>query len=232
MKKKINVVKVMLLMTLLMVCMCVPVKAATFKQGAYTYSTKTRGDWDKAKTTIYKQKKGGKKKKIATILGTVNKFNFIYDNKLYYERFYGGSVPPLINTECINLRNNKRIVVVKNLSIVGHRGRYAMVMNGDYYSATPVYIVDLKTKSKRWISNDVLCNSANIAKDGRVYYVKLVKRSYKTGNNKYAVYSCRKDGSGKKKVRSLYSKAAMTFKITNKYIVMGSYGEKGKIYRY
>ena len=44
-----------------------------------------------------------------------------------------------------------------------------MVMNGDYYSATPVYIVDLKTKSKRWISNDVLCNSANIAKDGRIY---------------------------------------------------------------
>ena len=57
-EEKINVVKVMLLMTLLMVCMCVPVKAATFKQGAYTYSTKTRGDWDKAKTTIYKQKKG------------------------------------------------------------------------------------------------------------------------------------------------------------------------------
>ena len=50
-----------------------------------------------------------------------------------------------------------------------------MVMNGDYYSATPVYIVDLKTKSKRWISNDVLCNSANIAKDGRIYYVKLIK---------------------------------------------------------
>ena len=71
-EEKINVVKVMLLMTLLMVCMCVPVKAATFKQGAYTYSTKSRGDCDKAKTTIYNQKKGGNKKKIATISGTVN----------------------------------------------------------------------------------------------------------------------------------------------------------------
>lgn len=232
MKKRINVTKVMLLMMFLMVCLCVPVKAATFKQGAYTYSTKTRGDWDKAKTSIYKQKKGGKKQKIATISGTVSEFNFIYDNKLYYRRFYGGSVPPIINTECINLRNNKRTVVVKYFSIVGHRGRYAMVMNGDYYSATPTYIVDLKTKNKRWIANDVLCNSANIAKDGRIYYVKLVKRNYKTGNNKYTVYSCRKDGSGRKKVRSLYSKAAMALKITNKYVVMGSYGEKGKVYRY
>lgn len=234
MKKNNKIAKVMMLLIMLMVCMCVPVKikAATFKQGAYTYSTKTIGDWDKEKTTIYRQKKGGKKQKLVTISGTVNKFNYIYDNKLFYERLYGGCVPPMINTECINLRNKKRTVIAKGYGIVGHRGRYAMVMNGDYYFTTPVYIVDVKTKKMRWIANDVLFQSANIAKDGRIYYMKCVKRNYKTGNNKYTVYSCRKDGSGRKKIRSLYSNAAMAFKVTDKYIVLGSYGEKGRVYRY
>lgn len=46
MKKNNKIAKVMMLLIMLMVCMCVPVKikAATFKQGAYTYSTKTIGD--------------------------------------------------------------------------------------------------------------------------------------------------------------------------------------------
>lgn len=61
MKKNNKIAKVMMLLIMLMVCMCVPVKikVATFKQGAYTYSTKTIGDWDKEKTTIYRQKTEG-----------------------------------------------------------------------------------------------------------------------------------------------------------------------------
>ena len=66
MKKNNKIAKIMMLLIMLMVCMCVPVKikAATFKQGAYTYSTRTIGDWDKEKTTITGKRKEERNKNL------------------------------------------------------------------------------------------------------------------------------------------------------------------------
>lgn len=196
------------------------------------FSVKITGKFGKEKSTIYRLTADGKKKKQITISGRVDKLYYVYDNKLFYRRSYGTFVPSSYNAEYLNLKNNKRTKLTDNLDIVGHRGRYAMVLDADYKMTNSVYILDIKTKKRKWIDNNVLCNSADIGTDGRIYYLKCIKNNYKTGNNKYAVYSCRKDGSGKKKLRTLYSKADMALKITNKYVVMGSYGEKGKTYRY
>ena len=196
------------------------------------FSVKITGKFGKEKSTIYRLTADGKKKKQITISGRVDKLYYVYDNKLFYRRSYGTFVPSSYNAEYLNLKNNKRTKLTDNLDIVGHRGRYAMVLNADYKMTNSVYILDIKTKKRKWIDNNVLCNSADIGTDGKIYYLKCIKSNYKTGNNKYAVYSCRKDGSGKKKLRTLYSKADMALKITNKYVVMGCYGEKGKTYRY
>lgn len=196
------------------------------------FSVKITGKFGKEKSTIYRLTADGKKKKQITISGRVDKLYYVYDNKLFYRRSYGTFVPSSYNAEYLNLKNNKRTKLTDNLDIVGHRGRYAMVLNADYKMTNSVYILDTKTKKRKWIDNNVLCNSADIGTDGKIYYLKCIKSNYKTGNNKYAVCSCRKDGSGKKKLRTLYSKADMALKITNKYVVMGCYGEKGKTYRY
>ena len=196
------------------------------------FSVKITGKFGKEKSTIYRLTADGKKKKQITISGRVDKLYYVYDNKLFYRRSYGTFVPSSYNAEYLNLKNNKRTKLTDNLDIVGHRGRYAMVLDADYKMTNSVYILDIKTKKRKWIDNNVLCNSADIGTDGKIYYLKCIKSNYKTGNNKYAVYSCRKDGSGKKKLRTLYSKADMALKITNKYVVMGCYGEKGKTYRY
>lgn len=196
------------------------------------FSVKITGKFGKEKSTIYRLTADGKKKKQITISGRVDKLYYVYDNKLFYRRSYGTFVPSSYNAEYLNLKNNKRTKLTDNLDIVGHRGRYAMVLNADYKMTNSVYILDIKTKKRKWIDNNVLCNSADIGTDGKIYYLKCIKSNYKTGNNKYAVYSCKKDGSGKKKIRTLYSKADMALKITNKYVVMGCYGEKGKTYRY
>ena len=195
------------------------------------FSVKITGKFGKEKSTIYRLTADGKKKKQITISGRVDKLYYVYDNKLFYRRSYGTFVPSSYNAEYLNLKNNKRTKLTDNLDIVGHRGRYAMVLDADYKMTNSVYILDIKTKKRKWIDNNVLCNSADIGTDGKIYYLKCIKSNYKTGN-KYAVYSCRKDGSGKKKLRTLYSKADMALKITNKYVVMGCYGEKGKTYRY
>lgn len=241
MKKKINIMKIMMAIMTLVVCMCVPVNAAKLKSGGYTYSTKTRGDLGKEKTTIYRQKNGGTKKKLITVSGRVDKIHYVYNNKLFYSRSYGDGAPAPFKTEYINLRNNKRTVLADDLDIVGHSGCYAVVMPSNDSSVQPLYIMNVNTRGKRWIASNVLYEGACIAKNGRIYYLKCDKMTYGAGKNKYTVYSCRKDGSGKRKIKTIYSKYTGVRKMTDKYIILNAYGTyyydgskaaKGTTYRY
>ena len=232
MKKQKNVVKMILFIMLLTMCMCVPVNAAKLKSGAYVYTTKTTGSFGKEKTTIYKQRSGSKKKKLITVSGRVDKLHYVYSNKLYYTRSYGTSAPSPFKVEVLNLKNNRRSVLTEKLEIVGHRGRYALVTPCNDAWIQPLYIIDMKTKKTKWIANNVLYGASNIMKNGKIYYLKCNEYNYKTGKLKYAMYSCKKDGSGKKCLKTFSSNATNSIKITDKYIVLGGYGMKNKTYRY
>lgn len=232
MKKKQSLIKVMMLVMMLVVCMSVPAEAATLRSGTYTYSTKTRGRFGKEKTTIYKQRSGGKKQKLTTVSGRIYDLHYVYGNKLYYTRFYGDSAPSPFDVETLNLKNNKRAKLVSNLQIIGHRGRYAMIMPANDLDVQPLYIIDVKTKKTKWIAGNVLYGASNIMKNGKIYYLHCDKLNYGSGKSKYSVYSCNKNGSGKKRLRTFYSKATNIKKITDNYVVVGAYGMKNEKYYY
>ena len=229
-RNKFYNIKMVLLICILAVCICVPANAATLKKGIYTYSTKTRGEFGKEKTTIYKQKKGGKKKKLVTVYGTIYKFNGIYDNKLLYVRHYGDCAPEFTAIEYLNLKNNRRVILKRNQEIACMRGRYLLAIGAGDSEVSPLNIVNIKNKRVKRLANNVMYGGAFISKNGKVYYLECKNYKYNEAKSKFTVYSCRKDGSGKKKLKTFYCKNRNCAKTTEKYVIMSAYKMKKQIY--
>lgn len=193
---------------------------------------KTTGKFGKEKTTIYRIKANGKKKKLIKFSGKIIGDTYVYNNKLFYTRVYGRYAPQSVVVESLNLKNKKRSTIADEMMLTGHSGRYALLMPEDARWVQPLYIMDMKTKKKKWISNNVSEGGSCISGNGKIYYIKFENTQNGTGTTKYTVYTCKKNGTAKKKIKTFSSDRNTVRKMTEKYVVMGGYNKEDKVYYY
>ncbi len=186
----------------------------TVRNGSYTYSADHIKTPTEERTVIYRQKKGGKKEKLAQISAKAY-IKLLYDKKLYYEKTTPKGRRDLYALDTRTLKKGK---VRADSVIVGNRGRRFLVRP---YAAKAkpqaCYLLNVATGREVLISKKCLAASLTASK---VYYVEAV--SGKTAKGwKAQAYSC---SYSAKKLRSLTGKIAMTAcdKVTSKAIVYKS----------
>ena len=206
---------------ILCLSLAVPAEAALtkrtgkLKQGKYTYtaySTYTGA----GQTKIYKQKNNGKKVKIATFSGSIWKLSFIYKNKLYFTRYSGKTFPQPASIEYINLKNNRKGVLKKDLGITAQKGKYVVATQRDGRDQLPLYVINMDTKKRKGT-----LEGATFGKNGRIYYiVRAGMHGFRWDMDElFKIYSCNTQGTGKRLEGETYGCGTLV-KMTDKYIVL------------
>lgn len=192
------------------------VKAATEKlvSGSYTYEAKHNSNY--TKTTLYKQKKGGVKKKIATVSGCAY-LNFVYGNNLYFEMDRKND-SMTIDFWALNLKTNKTKKVRTNATVISNSGKYVVLRpNSGAVMGLPTTLYNLSSGKASLLSKECI-NAAISGK--RVYYGVVFENGSRF---KVKIYSKNLSGGDKKAV-SKYLNVDYIQKLTSKYAVYHSGG--------
>lgn len=219
-----------LLVVLLFGCAKSADAATLAKYKGYTYTTVVQGSYGREKTTIYRRKGNGKRQKVVTFTGAVQRAGYGYDNKLYYMREWAASVPRPNAIECLDLRTKRRSTIKRDVYLIAQRGRYVIGVSSPEIPST-MYVINVKTKKARIISRKAVF-AGTIASGGLIYYAENINNGG-WGKKTIRVYSCKANGTGKRVVVRNIRKVARVISITNRSIVYSRYtnGQERK-YRY
>lgn len=200
-----------------------PVAAATVETNGSIYTTKTTGRWPDVKTAIYRQKKGGAKKKLITVSGYATPC-FEYGNYLYYEKDRYDD-PQTIDFWGLNLKTCKTARLRKAASVRARYGRYVLLMpNSGAVMDLPCYVYNVATRKASLLTK--YCLEADIS-NKKIYYAEVVG-GYRGSKTKVKVRTCSLTG-GSKKTITPYFYADYCTKMNSKYV---EYRRGNYTYRY